>query len=60
MELSTDHADPSLGITLLMQATGVTNRDFFDGLVGQLLNACMTGEEPDERGLNIFLSMVRG
>ena len=35
MELSTDHADPSLGITLLMQATGVTNRDFFDGLVGQ-------------------------
>jgi hypothetical protein len=59
VHVSTDHPMPSLGQTLLMQAMGVTNMDFFNGLLNQLINVGTHGATPDEQGLNFMLAMVR-
>jgi len=58
--VAADHPESPLGLTLLMEAIGTTSSDFFDGLMGQLINAGTHGREPDERTLNFMLAMIRG
>lgn len=57
--VATDHPLQSLGQTLLMQALGTTDLTFYDALFNQLTNVVSRGSEPDERGLNAMLAMVR-
>jgi hypothetical protein len=59
IEVSTDHPMPSLGYTLVKQALGIADPDFFDGLLSQLINAGTQGKQPDERGLNFMLSVIK-
>ncbi len=56
---SADHPMPSLGCSLIMQALGTTDFDFFDGLMAQLVNASMPGQKPDNRGLNFMLAAIK-
>ena len=60
LEISTDHPEPALGQSLLMEALGTAEPDFLDGLLGQLANAGTQGRAVDERGLNFMLAMVKG
>lgn len=57
--VSIAHPMPALGQTLAMYAIGVTDLEFFDGLLGQLVNVGTYGTKPDERGLNFMLAMMR-
>ncbi len=59
-QVSPDHPEPALGVTLLMAALGTTELDFLDGLLGQLANAGSRGKSVDESGLNFMLSVVKG
>ncbi len=59
-EIALDHQDSALGYALLMKALGTTDRDFMDGLLGQLANAGTHGRTVDGRGLNFMLSVVKG
>jgi hypothetical protein len=43
-----------------MQAIGSDSFDFLDGFLGQLTNVGSQGREPDERGMNFMLSVVKG
>jgi len=60
IEVSTDHPMPSLGNALNMHALGTADTDFFDGLLGQLINVGTHGKKPDERGVNFVLAMIKG
>jgi hypothetical protein len=40
VELSTEHADPHIGVSLLMNAVGTSDQVFFEGLLSGLVNAC--------------------
>jgi hypothetical protein len=60
VELSTDHPVPPLGNALIMESLGTADFDFFDGLLTQLVNVGTQGKNPDERGTNVMLAMVRG
>jgi hypothetical protein len=59
VQVTTDHPAPALGATLVMQALGTTDSDFFDGLIGQLINAGTQGKKPDERTLNFMLAAIK-
>jgi len=54
------HEDQDTGTTLLMNALGTTDRDFLDGLTSQLWRLGKRGKEPDDRGINFMLSLVKG
>ena len=55
-----DHPDQSLGANLLMEATGTTDIQFLNGLVGQLVNAGSRNREPAEDEVNFMLSVIKG
>lgn len=57
---SIEHADIGTGQTLLMEAIGTKDLDFYDILISQLANAGTQGRTVDERGLNFMLSIVKG
>lgn len=59
-EIAPDHQNSAVGYVLLMKALGTTDRDFMDGLLGQLANAGTYGRTVDGRGLNFMLSVVKG
>jgi hypothetical protein len=54
-----DHPDTLIGTIDLMRAIGTTDREFFNGLVGQLANASKE-TKASERGLNFMLSVIKG
>ena len=54
-----DHPDPPLGTIFLMRAVGSTDAAFFNGLLGQLVNASK-GKVPSEEGANFMLAVVKG
>jgi hypothetical protein len=59
VQIGADHPDSTIGTLALMRAVGTTDFDFYDGLIGQLVNASKeTG--PSERGANFMLSVVKG
>jgi hypothetical protein len=60
INVSRDHPMPSLANALNMRALGTADPDFYDGLLGQLVNPSTQGKEPDERGVNFMMSMIRG
>ena len=60
IEITPDHPMPPLGNALIMESLATADVDFFDGLLGQLLNVGMQGKTPDERGMNFMLAMIRG
>jgi hypothetical protein len=60
VELSADDPIPPLGNALIMESLGTADFDFYDGLLTQLVNVGTQGKEPDERGTNFMLAMVRG
>ena len=51
---------PPLGNALIMESLGTADADFFDGLLGQLVNVGAQEKRIDERGTNFMLAMVRG
>jgi hypothetical protein len=59
VRLGPDHPDEAIGILALMQSIGTTDLDFYDGLMGHLVNAS-NGNAPSEQGTNFMLSVVKG
>jgi hypothetical protein len=59
-EISLDHPDPALGLSLLAEALGTANCDFLKGLLKQLANAGSQGRRIDDEGLNFLLAVVTG
>jgi hypothetical protein len=59
VQIEVDHPDLPTGNTVLMQAIGTTDFDFYDGLVGQLVNASKR-EGVSENGANFMLSVIKG
>jgi hypothetical protein len=57
-ELAVAHPRPEIGQALLMEALGIGDLDFWDGLVRQL--AVVGGQGTLERDLNFMLAMVKG
>jgi hypothetical protein len=51
---------PPLGNALIMESLGTADADFFDGLLGQLVNVGAQEKRIDERGTNFMLAMIRG
>jgi hypothetical protein len=60
IEITPDHPMPPLGNALIMESLGTADADFFDGLLGQLVNVGAQEKRIDERGTNFMLAMVRG
>ena len=59
-KFSVDHPDQAVGILGLMRAIGTTDLDFYDGLMGHLVNASWGRNELSQSGTNFMLSVVRG
>ena len=57
--LSVDHPEPAIGTLALMKAIGTTNAEFFNGLLGHLVNASKCGEV-SEGGANFMLAVIKG
>ena len=57
-EIAVEHPRPGIGQALLMEALGIGDLDFWDGLVRQL--AVVGGQGTLERDLNFMLAMVKG
>jgi hypothetical protein len=56
--LLADHPEPLLGLSLVMQAIGTVDHEFFHGLLNQLVNVT-GGKTPDNRTLNFMLSVIK-
>jgi hypothetical protein len=54
--ISLDHTDEAVGVSLLMEAFGTADADFFEGLLKQLADVASRNEEE----LNFMLSVVKG
>src|SRR3954453_2793527 len=54
-----DHPDQQLGERLMADTLGVADREARDGIIGQLVKASVSGENPDEVNLAFMISMVR-
>jgi hypothetical protein len=59
VKIGVDHPDSAIGVVALMRALGTTDFDFYDGLIGQLVNASKE-REASERGTNFMLSVIKG
>jgi hypothetical protein len=60
IEITPDHPMPPLGNALIMESLGTADADFFDGLLGQLVNVGAQEKRIDERGTNFMLATIRG
>jgi hypothetical protein len=59
VDIGVHHPDSAIGAVALMHALGTTDYDFYDGLIGQLVNASK-GKEASESGTNFMLSVIKG
>ena len=59
-QVATDHPDPKVGQSLLLESLGTADHDFLDGVIQNLANVGSPNSGVDERGLNFLLAMVRG
>jgi len=59
VEIGVDHPDSTIGAVALMHALGTTDFDFYNGLIGQLVNASKE-KEASENGTNFMLSVIKG
>jgi hypothetical protein len=55
-----DHPDEAVGILALMRAIETTDLDFYDGLMGHLVNASRERNALSQSGTNFMLSVVKG
>jgi hypothetical protein len=55
-----DHPDQEIGWALLMNALGTADRDFLNGLIGQLARVNDDGLDLNFHGLNFMLSVIKG
>ncbi len=60
VKIGTDHPDPGVGMVLLMQALGITDDAFLNGILSQLVNAASQDGAVDERHINFMLSAIKG
>ncbi len=60
MGITLDHPEPAIGHVVLMEALGIADPDFLDGLLGQLASTLTQGRTVDGRALNFMLSLVKG
>jgi hypothetical protein len=60
MGITLDHPEPAIGHVILMEALGIADPDFLDGLLGQLASTLTQGRTVDGRALNFMLSLVKG
>ena len=58
--VGTDHPNDTIGRVLLMEALGITDRNFLNGFLEQLLNASSQGGEASEEKVNFMLSVIKG
>jgi hypothetical protein len=59
VKIEVEHPDASIGILALMKAMGTADYDFYEGFIGQLVNASKD-HAPSEIGLNFMLSVIKG
>ena len=59
-KFSVVHPDQAVGVLALMSAIGTTDADFYDGLVGQVVNASREQNALSQNGANFMLSVVKG
>jgi hypothetical protein len=59
-KIITDHADPHIGLALLMKAVGTADPDFVHGLISQLCSINSEGGEINFCHLNFMLAIVKG
>ena len=59
-EVSPDHPDPRMGLSLLAEALATTDVSFVVGLISQLADAGTRGRKVAERELNFMLAVVTG
>jgi|SRR5208337_997329 len=59
-KVAIDHADPEVGVALLMDAIGTVDQDFLNGLISQLARFNGEGGEVNFSGLNFMLSVIKG
>jgi hypothetical protein len=59
-KFSVDHPDEAIGTVALMRAIGTTDLDFYDGLIGHLVNASRGQNALSQNGANFMLSVVKG
>ena len=59
-EISLHHPDGTVGYRLLMEALGIADYSFGDGLLKQLVDAGSRGGEADEANVNFMLSVIKG
>jgi hypothetical protein len=57
--IALEHPDLGYGQFALMKALGTTSVDFYDGLIGQLVNASKE-KQVSEKGANFMLAVVKG
>jgi hypothetical protein len=60
MEITLDHPEPKTGRVVLMEALGIVEPEFLEGLLGQLGSLVAKGRTVDGRTLNFMLSLVKG
>ena len=60
MGITLDHPEPKIGRVVLMEALGIVDPDFLDGLLGQLGSLVAKRRTVDARTLNFMLSLVKG
>jgi hypothetical protein len=59
VDIGVHHPDNAIGAVALMHAIGTTDFDFYNGLIGQLVNASKE-KEASESGTNFMLSVIKG
>jgi hypothetical protein len=59
VDIGVHHPDSVIGAVALMRALGTTDSDFYNGLIGQLVNASKE-KEASESGTNFMLSVIKG
>ena len=57
---SVNHPDQATGHSLLMDAVGTKDPEFFDPFLAQLCNVASQGRKLDKNGLNFMLSVIKG
>src|SRR5262249_11188278 len=58
-EITPDHPDPRMGLSLLAEALATTDISFVVGLIGQLADAGTRRQKVGERELNFMLAVVK-
>lgn len=59
LQLKPDHPDPAVAYAILMNALGITETAFLDGLLSQLVHTTTKGSTTSERDLDFMVSVVQ-